>query len=60
MQELTEEEIELVSGSGGLRDGVVSAAIWAGLEKAAGALSQFASNGQPPNYGNTTPMGDMF
>ncbi|WP_143171598.1 hypothetical protein [Rhizobacter sp. OV335] len=60
MQDLTQEEIEQVSGSGGVRDSLIAGVIWSGIEKAAGALSQFAGNGQPPNYGNTTPMGDMF
>lgn len=60
MQQLTEEQVKQVYGGSGIRDGVITGVILAGLEKAAGALSQFAANGQPPNYGNTTPMGDMF
>jgi hypothetical protein len=30
------------------------------VDMATNALSSFASGGQAPNWGNTTPMGDMY
>jgi hypothetical protein len=60
MQELSELEIQRVSGGGVVKDTVVGSVVSTLFSKAMDALSSFASNGQAPNYSNTTPMGDMY
>jgi hypothetical protein len=60
MQELTEIEMQQVVGTGVVKDTVVGSVVSTLFSKAMDALSSFASNGQAPNYGNTTPMGDMY